>query len=58
MVCSPVNRKRRILVGEFAEVFWQEQLTRHLPHCLKNEFIADATCGDITLDHLLAAHCK
>ena len=50
----PGNRERRILVGEFAQVFRQEQLARHLSHGVEDEFVAHAACGDIALDHFRA----
>ncbi len=48
------NRERRIVVGEFAKIFRQEQFARHLAHGVKHEFVAHAASGDISLDHFRA----
>lgn len=48
----PGDRERRIFVGKFAKLRWQEQLSRHLAHCLEHEFVTHTARGDIVLDHL------
>jgi hypothetical protein len=52
------DRKRQILVGEFAEFLRQEQLARHLAHRTKNELVAHTARNDISLNHLLAERGK
>ena len=47
------DRKRRVLVGEFTKIFRQEQFARHLAHRLEHQFVADASRGNMALNHLL-----
>src|SRR3954447_7150118 len=52
------NRERRVFVSEFAQTLRHEQLSRHLAHGVKHEFIADTARGYVLLDHLVAERSK
>ena len=49
-----LDRQRRVLVGELAQLVGHERLTRHHPHGVEDPFVAHAARGDLMLHHVLA----
>jgi hypothetical protein len=46
--------QRTVLIGEFLQALIHEDFARHLPHGFQYVLVADATPGDLRLDHMPA----
>ena len=46
-----LDRQRRVVVGELAQVGWQECLARHGAHCVEDERGADTAVHDLPVHH-------